>query len=60
MLVISRLPNAGDKSAFSIKTPEGREIEVNILSLNQGQVRIGIQADKEVKIQRADIVNTHS
>ncbi|OAJ35350.1 carbon storage regulator [Piscirickettsia salmonis] len=37
----------------------GKDITIKVLSVVDGQVRIGIDAPRDVKIQRDDIKNKH-
>ena len=39
-----------------IETPEGRKIRVAVVQIDGGRVRLGFDADKEVKIHRRELV----
>jgi carbon storage regulator CsrA len=53
MLVLARKP----LELILITTPEGREIAVALCSLESNQARIGIEADREVRILRAELAD---
>ena len=53
MLVLARKP----LERILITTPEGREIAVALCSLESNQARIGIEADREVRILRAELAD---
>lgn len=54
MLILSQRPRAG-RDAVYITTPDGIEILVVVLSVTGNQVRIGYEAPKSVRIDRAEI-----
>ena len=51
MLVLSRKP----KERLVLKTPEGQRIEVVICQVQRSKVRVGIQAPREVVIERKEL-----
>ena len=54
MLCLSRERN----EAVTITTPEGRTIRVIVVEPRGSKVRLGFQADKEVKIMRDELIGT--
>lgn len=51
MLVLTRRPGEGDKSVIKI----GADIEVTVVEVHGGQVRIGITAPPNVTIHRQEV-----
>ena len=51
MLVLSRKKN----ESIVIETPEGRVIEIEIVRIGDGTIRLGINAEKEVKVRRKEL-----
>jgi len=51
MLVLTRQLNAGDKSTLCI----GSDIEITLGEVRGDQVRIGVQAPREVSVDRTEI-----
>ena len=51
MLVLSR--KVGEK--IVITTPEGRRIELLIIEALRGKARVGVHADREVRVNRMEI-----
>lgn len=51
MLSIKRAPG----ESFRIKTPEGREVNIIIKGFGTKNVSIGIDADRDIIIERDDI-----
>lgn len=51
MLVLTRQLNAGDKSTLCI----GPDIEITLVEVRGDQVRIGIQAPRDVTVHRAEV-----
>lgn len=39
-----------------ITTPEGREIVVQVVDIERGKIRLGFQADRDVKITREELL----
>lgn len=60
MLIINRLTKKFGKaeSTYIIFTPEGKEIKVVLLDTTINSARIGIEADKDVRIVRCDAKQT--
>jgi len=51
MLVLSRKKN----ETIIIETPEGRIIEVEVVRIGDGSIRLGVNAEKEVKVRRKEL-----
>jgi len=50
MLVLSRKKN----ESVIITLPDGREIVVVVVEIDRGKIRLGFQADADVKIDRRE------
>ena len=53
MLVLSRK----EDEAIIIKLPNGRQIDVIVTQIDGNQVRIGVDADEDVKIMREELLD---
>lgn len=51
MLVLTRRPGEGDKSTIII----GIDIEVSLVEVKGGEVRIGVNAPSDVTVHRAEV-----
>ena len=51
MLVLTRQLNAGDKSTICI----GKDVEITLVEVRGDQVRIGVQAPREMTVDRTEI-----
>jgi carbon storage regulator CsrA len=51
MLVLGRKLN----EVIVIETPEGRVIEIEIVRIGDGGTRLGITAEREVKVRRKEL-----
>jgi len=51
MLVLSRKKN----ESVIITLPDGREIVVVVVEIDRGKIRLGFQADADVKIDRREL-----
>lgn len=57
MLVLARSPS----QRIRITTPEGRVIWLTLIEIrHMGQARIGIDADREVVIEREKLIQDHA
>jgi len=52
MLILARRQD----ESLIFKTPDGKEIKVMILDLNNGRARIGIDAPSDVEILREELL----
>lgn len=52
MLVLSRDP----QQSIILEYPNGEKVTIQVLSVNGKQVRIGIDAPKDIKIARSELL----
>lgn len=54
MLVLSR--KKSEVIVVSVRCPDGPEIRIVVLELGHGYVKLGIEAPKDVRIHRAEVL----